>query len=133
MMVGRFVLAIVFGVLGPAIGFVIVAVKASGRARSLGLLGFAISGVLGMLTAIGNDLLPMIMEHLRLSFTVVGTVWSIVVTLVGLVPLILLAIAITANRSPVRDQAAGYPAAGYGPYQSTQPGGQPSDGRPTGG
>jgi len=133
MMVLSLLLGIVFGVLGPAIGFVIVATKAQGRPRSLGLLGFGIAGVIGILTQVANRLLPTIIYRLQLSMTILTTVWGIVFALVGLIPLIVLAIAISANRSVATGSAAGYPAAGYGEYQSLQPDGRPSAGGPTGG
>jgi len=118
---------VLFGVLGPVIGFIIVAVKAQGRARSLGMLGFGLAGVIGVITQIASRLLPVMMIEMHLPNTLVTIVWGFGATILGLIPLIVLAVAIGANRSSA--PVAGYPApGGYGQYQAPRPGGERSGG-----
>lgn len=103
------------GLLGPAIGFIIVGVRARSRARTIGLIGFGIAAAVAVLNQLVSRALPSIVLQRHLPLESVATALGVVTTLLGLIPLIVLAIAISANRQPQQTQQ---PAPmNYGSYQ----------------
>lgn len=111
------VISLVFGLglglLGPAIGFIIVAGSARGRPRTIGLIGFGIAAAIAVVNQLVSRALPSLVLRLNLSLESATIMFTFLTALVGLIPLIILAVAITANRqtqapTPPAPQSYGY-------------------------
>lgn len=89
----------VAAVVPPVVGLIMVAIRGRGRARSIGMIGFAVAAGIGIVTQLVSMLLPRIMQTVGIAaLPVVNTLWGIVVLVLHAVEMIILAVAIIANR-----------------------------------
>ncbi|MBO0810677.1 MAG: hypothetical protein J2P23_01380 [Microlunatus sp.] len=105
-------------VIPPVVGLIIVAIRGQGRAKSLGLIGFGLAAVFGVITQSVSFLMPRIMNTVGMaSYGIFSSLWSIVVLLLNLVEMIILALAIVVTTRPVAQP----PQAAAVPYGYNQP------------
>lgn len=98
MLVG-YLVGFVAAVVPPVVGLIMVAIRGHGRARSIGMVGFAVAAGIGIVTQLVSMLLPRIMQTVGMSsFAVVNTLWGSVVLILHAIEMIILALAIIANR-----------------------------------
>lgn len=110
MLVG-YVVGFMVAVVPAIVGLIIVAIRGRGRPRSIGLIGFAVAAGIGLFSELVSILLPRIMQTVGSSFAVVNTLWGIVLLVLHAVEMIILALAIVANRptgTPPQPMAYGY-------------------------
>jgi hypothetical protein len=98
--IASMILSVLLRLLGPVIGFIIVAVRATGRARTLGMIGFGVAAVLAVIGTATSYALPRILAELDLPIAVVYGAWNAVFNLLDIIPMIILAFAIIAYRHP---------------------------------
>jgi hypothetical protein len=108
---GYVVVGFVVAVVPALVGLIIVAVRGRDRARTIGMIGFGLAALIGLITQTFSVLLPRLVPVTGSSFAVVNTVWGIVVMALHLTEMIILALAIVVNRAAVQPQQ---PAAAYG-------------------
>lgn len=115
---GAYVLGFGVTVIPPVVGLIIVAIRGQGRAKSLGLIGFGLAAVFGIITQAVSFLMPRIMNTVAMaSYGIFTSLWSIVVLLMHLVEMIILALAIVVTTRP----AVQPPQPAAVPYGYNQP------------
>jgi hypothetical protein len=105
----QLLLGLVLGVLGPVIGFILVATRGRGRPRTLGMIGFAAAGAIGILSQLVSRFIVLVINRMALSPGAIIGIWGVVSSLIGLIPMIILALAIIANQlNGQQSRAAAY-------------------------
>ncbi|QGN34039.1 hypothetical protein [Microlunatus sp. Gsoil 973] len=94
-------------VIPPVVGLIIVAIRGRGRARTIGLIGFGVAAVIGLITQTVSILLPRILPSLGSSFALVNTLWGIVLMILHVIEMVILAVAIVVNRPAVQPAQPG--------------------------
>lgn len=98
MLIG-YLVGFVAAVVPAVVGLIIVAIRGRGRARTIGMIGFAVAAGIGVVTQLVSMLLPRIMQTVGMaSFSVVNTLWGTAVLILHAAEMIIFALAIIANR-----------------------------------
>ena len=108
---GYVTISFLVAVLPALVGLIIVAVRGRDRARTIGMIGFGVAVLIGLITQAFTILMPRVLSTMGSSFAVLNTIWWIVMLLLHLGEMIILALAIVANRPAVLPQQPG--AYGY--------------------
>lgn len=110
-----YVLYFFVAVIPAVVGLIIVALRGHGRARTIGMIGFAVAAGLGIVIQLISILLTRIVAATGASFDLVNSLWSVGVMILQVIQMIILAMAIIANRPAAPNQQLPPMSYGYNP------------------
>lgn len=111
-----FVLGFIFALIPPIVAVIMVITRGTGRAKTLGLIGFIVVAFIGIIAQLMSLFMPRIVASLGLgSYQSVLIGWSVLAMLLQLGAMIILALAVTANRTSDQPQQFAPPPQQYSP------------------